>query len=186
MLLVEGVKTYSNREALDELARLAGRVAKAKAIVEVGVYRGGSLKTIADAAKAHVWGIDTWGLEGAYSSGSESPTKYGIANMEAAKKLLAGCENVTLTRAFSADAARAWDGPAIGMLYVDAEHTYDAVLADFAAWLPHLASKAVVAFDDCTDKPEHAGVRRAVVEIAAEYLGPLSVRGNRLGVARLR
>src|SRR5690606_41597361 len=114
MLTIDGTKVYSNQAALDELGALAAKVAKTKAIVEVGVFRGGSARVLAENARGHVYGIDTWGLEGAYASGSESPRKYGIDHMREAERHCAGPENPSLVRALPADAARDYRRSKIG------------------------------------------------------------------------
>lgn len=182
-MILDGVKVYSTQDALDELANLAGKVAKTNAIVEVGVYQGGSLRTIARAAKCHVYGIDTWGLEGAYASGSENPGKYGIDNMRKAQRHCAGLANLTLIRAFSADAATTYDGPRIGLWYLDAEHTHDAVLADYAAWSPRFAKGCVLAFDDY--RPRTQGVMDAIDSLVDNgAIAPVRVVADRLAVSK--
>jgi predicted O-methyltransferase YrrM len=49
--------------------------------------------------------------------------------------------------ATSLEAAERWSGP-IDLLFVDGWHSYDAVVADGEAWLPHLSDQGVVLFDD--------------------------------------
>lgn len=181
MIEVDGIKTYSNKAALEALARYAAHVKEPDTIVEIGVYRGGSLKTIAEAAQVDVCGVDTWGLEGAYASGSEKAEKYGIENMRIAEGLTGHLQNVTLVRGFSADVA-GWMLPRVGMLYIDGEHTYSAAWSDFRSWKGHLREGSVVAFDDYTTKPQHSGVRDAVNEIRDTYLDDFKVFGNRLAV----
>ncbi len=184
MITVDGIKTYSNAEALDTLATLAGRVAKTKAIVEIGVYRGGSLRTIAQAARCKVYGIDAWGLPGTYPSGTENPAKYGADNKAIAERAIAELDNVTLIRDYSTEAAGKYDGPPIGMLYIDSEHTADAVLADWEAWSPHLAPRAVICFDDYDHKHEDL---KTGIDLIVDTAGlqPIEVHGNRLAVTRL-
>jgi hypothetical protein len=46
-------------------------------------------------------------------------------------------------------------------LFIDGDHRYEAVRADFAAWQPHLAPGAIVAFDDS----DFADVARAIAEL---------------------
>ena len=186
MINLDGIKTYSNHDALDALALLASRVPEDEAIVEIGVYRGGSLMTIANAAETrHIYGVDTWGLEGAYDSGSENPEKYGLKNMSIATKAVAG--RAELVRAFSADFAAQWhtDGkPKIGLLYIDGEHTYDAVMNDFHSWYVNLSDHPTVAFDDYDMK--HPEVVDAVDHLVADgVISPVQVFGKRLAVADL-
>jgi hypothetical protein len=61
-------------------------------------------------------------------------------------------------------AAGAWS-ESIDLLYVDGWHSYEAVLDDGRAWLPHLAERGVVFFDDYSVYDE---VRRGVCQLAAE------------------
>jgi predicted O-methyltransferase YrrM len=63
----------------------------------------------------------------------------------------------------SRQAAREWSGP-VDLLFVDGWHSYDAVIADGEAWLPHLSSGGVVVFDDYAAYDE---VGRAVRDLAA-------------------
>ena len=180
MIKHDGIKTYSNEEALDALADHASRVVGN--IVEIGVYQGGSLRRIAEATDAHVYGIDTWGLEGAYASGSEDPEKYGVANMFRAEAHVEGLLNVTLIRGFSDEVADDWYRT-VDMLYIDAEHTYDAVIRDFLAWRPHLEHRAIVAFDDYRS-PRNKPVKDAVDKLVADgFISVPRVYGGRLAVS---
>lgn len=181
----DGTTVYSNADALVALADAAAKVPRHQAIVEVGVYQGGSLRRIAKATRAHVTGVDTWGLEGAYASRSENPAKYGLDNQRRAEQHLADLDNVTLIRGFSVDVAASWDGPKVGMLYIDAEHTRRAVLADFDAWAPHLIDGATVCFDDYTGKAAHRDLMAGIDELVASgQVAPLGVYGGRLAVTR--
>ncbi|ORA77197.1 hypothetical protein BST28_18950 [Mycolicibacter kumamotonensis] len=150
------------------------------------MFRGGSLRTIAKAARTrHIYGVDAWGLEGSYASKSESASKYGgLDTMAIAERAVDGL-GVELVRGFSTEVAAAYDGPPIALLYIDAEHTYDAVTADFAAWRPHLADGAHICFDDYTET--FPGVKRAVDEIiTTDGLAAVEVHGGRLAVTRRR
>lgn len=187
MINRHGVKTYSNEPALNALATLAGLVTPGRVIVEIGVFRGGSLAEMARHTGQDVYGIDTWGLEGAYASGSEDPSKYGIENMRLAQKATEGLDNVHLIRGFSTEVARSWPATRpVELLYIDGEHTYEACWSDFRAWSQFLVADAFVAFDDY--RPSHPGVMQAVDEIAQEYFWgrKVTVHGGRLAVGRVR
>ena len=49
--------------------------------------------------------------------------------------------------ATSRKAAQSWNKP-IGLLFIDGDHSYDAVKADFEMWSRFLVVEAVIAFDD--------------------------------------
>lgn len=69
---------------------------------------------------------------------------------------------VTLHRATSVSVAGAWASGDVGLLHIDGNHRYKAVLADIDAWTPHLAPSAVLVFDDY--HREVTGVADAVHE----------------------
>lgn len=52
----------------------------------------------------------------------------------------------------------------VGLLFIDADHTYGAVRADFEAWAPKVVEGGIVAFHDYAGKPEDHGVKRFVDE----------------------
>lgn len=68
----------------------------------------------------------------------------------------------------SVEVASQWDGGPIDFLYIDGDHVYESVCADFEAWFPHVAKDAVIAFHDYDER--HPGVSRLVNEVLA---GPL-------------
>src|SRR5690606_24637600 len=142
-------------EALDWLEQAAREVPRDQAIVELGVYRGDSLVRLALGSRAgegaHCWGIDPWGLPGAYATRPAMRRKYGIQNMYVAQRELERrcvTQLVTLVRDFSVSVGQRWSGPRVGLLYIDALHTEEAVLCDYEAWAPHLAPGSIVAYDD--------------------------------------
>lgn len=77
----------------------------------------------------------------------------------------------------SADVARTWNG-SIDFLYVDGWHSFDAVLEDGRAWLPHLAPGGVAFFDDFARYPEVYDAVRAL-----NGTGALCYWGNAFGQA---
>ena len=54
--------------------------------------------------------------------------------------------------ASSEEAARDWDGP-IRLLFVDADHSYEAVKRDVELWSPHVATGGYMAFHDVGEWP---------------------------------
>jgi len=55
----------------------------------------------------------------------------------------------------------------IGLLFIDAEHTYEACRADFEAWSPHVATNGIIALHDYKVEGD-GGVRRYIDEVLAE------------------
>jgi predicted O-methyltransferase YrrM len=75
---------------------------------------------------------------------------------------------VTPIEADSAAAAAGYDGPPIDLLFIDGDHVYEAVRADFEAWWPRVRPGGLVMFHDYDER--HPGVRRFVDEA---LMGPL-------------
>jgi len=74
----------------------------------------------------------------------------------------------------SVAAADRWPaGEPVGLLFVDAVHTYEAVLADFDAWHPHLREGSLVCFHDY-GRETFPGVTEAVDELTT-HDGPLEL-----------
>lgn len=163
--------------AMDWLHEAAAVVPADEAIVELGVYQGCSLDALARGAAqgngAEVFGIDPWGLPGPGERYNRLRRGYGPQNMRIAQARVG--RRATLVRDFSTSAASTWVKP-VGLLFVDAVHEYDTVMADLRAWAPLLAPNAVVALDDCHDR--FPGVLRAAQEVDPGY----TTVGTRLAV----
>jgi cephalosporin hydroxylase len=63
-------------------------------------------------------------------------------------------------------AARAWNGGAIRLLFIDGDHRYEAVKQDFELWSPHVAAGGCVVFDDATE--HYPGVVQFINELRAD------------------
>jgi predicted O-methyltransferase YrrM len=128
--------------------------------VELGTWMGASAIPVARAIRR--WGgtltcIDTW-----------SGTVDGQA-IYRAPWMLASCgrnlieagvsANVRLIPSTTMDAAGFWNQP-IDYLYVDADHSYDSVMADLLAWVPHVKPGGLILGDDY-GSDMYPGVRMA-------------------------
>jgi len=153
------------------LAELASHVPADMAIVEVGSYRGKSTCYLAAGARAgrgaHVYAHDAWDLPGNIGGRHvyDAPTRRDEFDAQVASMRLS--DRVTAVQCFSQDAAAAWAGPPIGLLFIDASHEYADVRDDFAAWTVHVPAGGRVVFDDY-DTPRNPGVKRFVDEMRSD------------------
>lgn len=153
----------------------AAVVPASNAIVELGSYKGKSTAYLARGAKighgAPVFAVDAWSEEvsawrnrvlsrlpsATYREFLDQVTHAGVR------------DQVTPLRSMTTLAAEMWadmeGGQSVGLLYIDGDHHFDAVLADFRAWHPHLAEDALVVFDDY-DTETNPGVLAAVKALA--------------------
>lgn len=183
---LEGLIPTEVGEALYEHA---SRVDPDFAIVEVGSYKGKSTCYLGAGARAgrgaHVWAVEPWDLPGNVTG------RFGFAQ-EATKKAFfrqvkeMGLEDqITAIQAFGVDAASDWDGPRVGLLYIDGDHAAPSVRADFEAWRKHLAPAATVVFDDL-DTKRNPGVRRVIDDLRRRGILRCTKQAGRLGVGTYR
>lgn len=171
---VEGVEGWLAREEAALLLELAAAVEPGLAIVEIGNYRGRSTVALALGAArgacVQVYSIDPHlefvGPRGGRFGPQDQAHLY--ANLTRAG---VGAQ-VNVVGLDARAVAAAWPGPRVGLLFVDGDHRYEAVRADFERWEPHLAAGAKVVFDD-GDYPD---VARALAEL--ELAGRLIGKGE--------
>ncbi len=170
MRKLEGLRTLTPRDTLEVLYRLAALVPRDEAIVEIGTYRGASACWLAAGAEtgqgAHVYTIDPHDLPGKRTTTGRGKGGLDFTQTEIrehAEKQIRDCglsERVTMIRGFSTEVAKYWNGPPVGLLFVDGDHRQNAATEDFRAWQPHMTRETVIAWDDYA--PSHPGVPAAV------------------------
>lgn len=186
---LDGLSGLIPREVGVALHALAMLVPADLAIVELGSFKGKSTCFLASGAVhgngAHVYAFDAWDLPD-NETGRFGFAEPGVRNTFDAQVARMGLsEQVTATRAHSADAGRTWLGPPVGLLYVDGDHTAKGVRRDVDAWLGHLAPGGLIAFDDY-GTPRNPGVALVVDEMVANgAFFDFNVTAGRLAVGVL-
>jgi predicted O-methyltransferase YrrM len=123
------------------------RAMKPETVVEIGSARGYSTCALAFACQQNgrgkVYAIDPHEPNRWTDSGPEN-YEFLLARLKEYELAPTWCEVI---RARSLDAAATWDKP-IDLLFIDGDHAYEAVKADFEAFRPWLGQYSVVAFHD--------------------------------------
>ncbi len=155
----------------ERLALLASTVPADLHIVEIGSYRGQSTCYLASGSKlgnrALVTAIDLWTIGGQRDKHGGDGIRAPYSRPETYQRFLEQVEAMGLTElvtpvvASSLDAADKWDEP-IGLLHIDAEHSYNACSLDIRSWSQHVAVGGWVAFHDYSSR--FPGVMQAVDE----------------------
>jgi predicted O-methyltransferase YrrM len=121
-------------------------------VVEVGRFSGGTAMVLAVAGRA---------------SGRPGVTSIDIERLPSAEHFFAVnglSADIELRHGDSTAVAAQWgadtDNSEIGLLFIDADHSYDAVVRDLIAWTPHLAPGGSLVLHD-VGTPD-CGVARAV------------------------
>lgn len=154
----------------ETLYHLAAAVPVDRAIVELGSYRGKSTAYLAAGARsghgAPVWAVDAWSedvSEWRSSVADRLPSPL-LEDFRRQLDSLGLNDRVTAVQSRTVDAARAYDGPPVELLYIDADHSKRAAVSDFMAWRRHLKATAAVVFDDY-ETDTNPGVAAAVSEL---------------------
>lgn len=133
-------------------------------IVEIGSYQGKSTIMLASAAKAHnhkVYAVDP---HAEFDNGIDH---YGPQDRVAFldNVIRSGFADTIIPVGLpGAVVAQGWQEP-IGLLFVDGNHSYEAVKADIEQWVHHVAGGGYIAFHDTG----HAAVSRALNEFLENH-----------------
>lgn len=141
--------------------------------VELGTWQGASAIPVARSIQR--WGgtltcVDTWSGQ-LNEDGGSLAGKPPVMLLSCARATVdAGVSaNVRLIPALTTEAAKVWSGP-IDYLYVDADHSYEGVLADLEAWWPHVRHGGLILGDDY-DNALYPGVKAAWDEFERRLYG---------------
>jgi predicted O-methyltransferase YrrM len=153
------------------LYRLARDDGARGAIVEIGSWMGLSTAWLAAGSKAAgrepVHAVDVFDggamLKDRDVVKNEGTTYHHFVEYLEAEGLF---DHVIPIVAESAAAARAWNGGAIRLLFIDGDHRYEAVKQDIELWAPHVAVGGHVVFDDAT--VHYPGVVQLIAELRAD------------------
>lgn len=163
---------FVSRAEAELLYRLASRVSEG-VIVEVGSYRGRSTVALARGARAGsavaVYAVDP---HEAFQDHPGSP-QFGPPDRAAFFRamLRSRCyHQVRLVNLSSEEVTPGWRRP-VGLLWIDGDHSAEAVRRDLECWWPHLLPGAAVAFDDAVGPG--SGPAAVIAEnVAAGRLSP--------------
>ena len=124
-----------------ERQALCRHAAGRRAIVEIGVYEGVSSLVLRETMSSDgtLWCVDPF-----------PPGRLGFSfGLSISRREVAKSKNgqVRFVTKLSHDAAQGWSGP-IDMVFIDADHSYDAVKQDWDDWSPRVVPGGVIALHD--------------------------------------
>ena len=164
-------------------------------VVELGSWKGRSTIWLASAMRergdGRVFAVDTW-PDASHDSIYE-PLLHGYKGSQLFDEFQqnvreAGLEQfVEPIRRTTIDTARSWPKERqIGLLLIDADHSYEAVKQEFDVWIPFLAEGGYVVFDDV---PGWVGPTKFVLELLLEPCTFLKIAGasqNQIALRKVR
>lgn len=155
--------------AESELEYLASLAAKSGSIVEIGSWSGRSARAFADNTPGLVFCVDTW-ADNAYGSAPAEMTCHPDWLWKEFGKNVGYEHHVMAWRMNSVQCAAlvANQGFKFDLIFIDAGHNYEDVVADINAWRPLLATDGVLCGHDYTTV-HHPGVVQAVDELIPNF-----------------
>lgn len=159
----------------------AALVQSGQVIVELGSYTGKSTACLAvgsgEGERAPVYAVDLWdhgtSVKG-HSFEKYDPNRHAgqsqskfhhplvLAKFHRRMHQYDKAGLVSWIQGDTKEIGAGWDGKRIGLLFIDAEHTEEAVRRDFEVWSPHVEYDGLVVFHDYKGGREANGVRRVV------------------------
>jgi len=143
--------------------------------VEVGAWFGQSTAYMASKLKSlnasHVqfFAVDTWEGTPSEIQHQEVVKRYGGSIFEAFHEAMKCCGVVNWVvplQTTSVDASKQFKDASLDFVFIDADHTYEAVVADIRAWLPKVKQGGCIAGHDL----DWDGVKKAVEqELGGRY-----------------
>lgn len=144
--------------------------------VEVGVQKGDNAQSLLDAGALDLYLVDTWkhyvddvyALDPANHNQSTQDHFYGLVLERFVHHVVEG--QVRIHRLSSAVAAGLFGEATVDVLYLDANHTYEAVYADLVAWEPAIQPRGYIMMHDFVNTPEARGMKFGVFEAAQKFM----------------
>lgn len=157
-------------------AEIILRLPEAAHWVEVGVWRGDNARRVMMGAPpgTRITLVDPWRVvdspeyrEYATKDARATQEEMDWYYKETRRKLKPWAKQARLIRGTSVEAAALCAGEQFDLVFIDAEHTYDALRADIEAWLPRVKPDGWIGGHDF-NKERFPGVTQAVREAFGE------------------
>jgi predicted O-methyltransferase YrrM len=167
---IERALAITGRTSDDDVRWLAEQARQRPVIIELGPYQGRSTRALADASPGVVYAIDNWNA----AINHWQPDRNARAACHQNLADLIAIEKVFLIEHDSqAGAPARLDGVQADMLWIDADHSYEAVRSDIRTYAPFVKPGGLVCGHDYSCW--HPEVVRAVDEAYGTRVQTLSI-----------
>jgi len=154
------------------LNQVKNKLGDVEVAVEVGVWAGSYSKLIMQNLNpTQFYGVDPYVIYNDAPPGSEFSTQESLDVLY--EKINRKIKPGILIRDFSIEAAKQFEDESIDFVYLDGDHTYEAVSSDIAAWYPKVKKNGIISGHDYIEgnkKRGHIyGIIPAVTEFCEKY-----------------
>ena len=158
--------TANDKKNLDNLVRKVAK--KGMNILEIGSWIGDSTVVLGRIAKDNggmVYAVDHW--LGMYNASEKQPPQdiLDIFKYHIQKELVE--RNITIMPMESMAAVKVFKDKLFDVIFLDSDHSYEAVRLDLMSWTPKLKDGGLICGHDCKDG--WPGVEKALDEFFKDY-----------------
>jgi hypothetical protein len=137
--------------------------------VELGVAEGLHSYDLLNNGIEKLYSIDAWDTIQNQLGDGGSEKSWHLKNFESAKERLKQFgEKSVILRGFTNEMATIIPDDSCGLVYIDADHSYEGVKRDINAYWSKLVRGGIMALHDYESDAETYGVKQAVTEFAKE------------------
>ena len=150
-----------------------------KYICEVGVNRGDNFRLLLNAEPDLAVAVDAWRADGAISQNDNLETQETLNTYhDDLVTLSKTVPAIKILRMYSLEAAKTFADEFFDFVYIDADHTYEAVKQDISAWYPKVKRGGVLSGHDYSNWTNSNGVRFGVIEAVNEFVEKQNLKDN--------
>jgi len=150
---------------------------KIQRVAEIGVWKGHTTKRVLKSCNdiiSQYWAVDFWQYSERRKYRSRTPEFWDELYFRVCR-LMRWFPQLHVLRMDSLTAASLFSDRYFDLIFIDAEHTYESVIADIKAWMPLIRDGGLLTGHDYGGK--HPGVKKAVDEIFGEGIEILPPEG---------
>ena len=147
--------------------RFVNEIPNGGRFVECGAWLGKSSSFLCDIIEESKKDIDLWIVDSWLGSKCELDTAHRLAKRTDIYKIFIenmGTRKFNHIKALSVDACKKFKDKSCDIVYIDMEHTYEAVKEDINLWLPKVKLGGILSGHDYGSRQWKEGVQKAVHE----------------------
>lgn len=144
-----------------------------RTLVEIGVWKGASISYLAyNNPNSKIYAVDLFNDTYRYKKGKLKEAAQSILSFYNDQLIKTNTRHIiTDIKEYSWNGAKHFEDNSIDFIFIDADHSYEAVVKDLEAWFPKIKKNGIFSGHDYEPygNHNHPGVQQAVDEFCKKY-----------------